>query len=150
MRQILNMWRFVKLVDQDIQESDKVAPVPFQLVGYKGWHPTTINIKQKYMAKYKGTTHAQVDGICVDTLKGEYLEPITDKKGQIPIDTLCITTKGRKLIDGWRFLPMGLFKAWVDEYGATVTMLVGLPTAVGLGVAIHYTVHWAKILFHHL
>ncbi|MDO8335267.1 MAG: hypothetical protein Q7T74_00600 [Candidatus Saccharibacteria bacterium] len=125
MRQFIRTYRFVKLVDEvanRLEEENPEGDMP--LSGYSGWHPNTLVVKEKYRKKYPKIKQSVVHVICADTIKNDYLEGRTQTINSIvgtKIDTLCITSKGRKLMDK----PIGTFQEFLGEYGLVVSFLTG-------------------------
>lgn len=124
MRHVLDMYRFVKLVDEIVQELERENPAQIQLSGYKGWHPTTVAIKQRYVEKFKMPL-SKASAICADTIRKGYLEGITQTHHGAEIDTLCIKTKGRELIDNYLLIPWGLLDAIWYKHGKFLAFLAG-------------------------
>ena len=121
MKQLLDTYRFVKLCRKLIDEAEIKTPPEFRLVGFQGAHAVTAAVKRDFMKKYSKATLSKVSYTCVDAIKNGYLEA-TDAihEGQ-KLDTLCITTRGRKLID----IPIGTLQEFLSEYGLVVTFVTG-------------------------
>lgn len=124
MKHVLEMYRFVKLVDDVAEELEKENPAQIQLSGYKGWHPTTVAIKQRYMKKY-GVTLSRANAICTDTIREEYVEGLTQTHHGKEIDTLCLQKKGREFIDSYLFIPWGLWGIIWEKHGKLISFLAG-------------------------
>jgi hypothetical protein len=148
MKQTLEMWRFVKVTDATADMLEAISPLrPEQrLSGFLSHTPTITGVELAYQKKYKHAKLSDVRRIYKDAVDNGYIERTVDNNGTLPVDVLRVSAKGYLLTDGWRFFPIGLWNAIFKEYGGFVSFLIGLPTAFGLGVAIHYAMHGATAL----
>jgi hypothetical protein len=139
MGQLRDTRRLVKLVDELIASANKTSPIRFKLVGDDDWELSSVYVKEAYKKKYKKASSSQVNSIFRDatSVKHNYLRKTTNTNGTVPFETVSIETAGRTLLEGTKFFPWGLIKAWVNENGSTVTFLLGLGIALGAGVLLH-------------
>jgi hypothetical protein len=127
MKQIFNMYRFVRLIDETERELELKFPNEMVFSGYDVRHPATYVIKKEYVKKYRKTAKDAHD-ICADAIKNGYLEGRTEKNGSLKVDVIRSTTEGRALIDKTLYiLPIGLWHAWYEKFGQFILgIFVGL------------------------
>lgn len=130
MRQIVDMYHFVKVVEEVSSEAEKGNPPQPLGEGFSYDAPEVITAKQKFMKKYnKSLTHAGLT--CLDTchINNHYLV-VLRQNGQ---ECLVITTEGRELTDTVPYLPfikLGLYEALWKKHGGFISGVVvgSIPT----------------------
>jgi hypothetical protein len=115
MKQTLNVYRFVKLVERVSNDAAaKEQSEEILWVGRSYHAPIATPLKYRFAEKYHYTLQ-QVGDICEDAIEYKYLGVSTRKAPKNVVDVLEVTTKGRRLLDtipGLPFLPYGLIRAW--------------------------------------
>jgi hypothetical protein len=125
MGQLRNIYRFVNLVGVKGDELEKEFPSMMTVSGYSRCNPATWVVKQDYAKKY-GATSFEVHDACADGIKFGYLEGYVDEKNGIKVDIICLTTKGRTLLDKIWVIPIGRFEATLTAFKASTTFLFGI------------------------
>jgi hypothetical protein len=120
MKQIFDIYRFVKIIDKMARDLEDEYPIPFSLTGYDMRYPATLVCKEAYVEQYNvkkiDANHANIDAISMG-----YLEGFTSNKADLAVDCLRITTKGRELIDKTWIIPIGLLYHTFEKYGRFIT-----------------------------
>ncbi len=136
---IYRMYRLVKFVDKENQILADKALVEifagnnevvddFSLVEV----PYASAAFGEMNVAFKKVGMSQAMTIIGSSIRNKYLEQETNKHGRkvLRVDHV----KGRNLIDGIPYLPLGLWKAWYKEHGWLIVVLVGVYGAVLGGV----------------
>jgi hypothetical protein len=126
MRQLIDVYRFVKLVDKGTESLDTNDPSLFKMSGYDIWEPATKSVKENYIKKYRHATTNSVNGICADAQSLGYLHGSTEERDGIAIDIVCLTTEGRRLIGKTMGVPWSLIEEILKAQSQTLTFLFGL------------------------
>ena len=127
MRQFVRVYRYVKIAQKLIHETDVEAGTGISLVSYLSAHAVKASVQREYKKKYKMITVPEINHINVDAIKSDYLTAehdtlfSADKRHGVSVDTLCVTTKGRKLLD----FPVGTLQIFLIEYGLVVSFITG-------------------------
>lgn len=123
MEQIRNISRMVKLVKEvgEEKENENPAHIVTSRSNYGSWHVTSGPLRDRYIEKYKKTTDLDVNGILVDAIKNDYLDRNKIKEGNLELDTVFVTTKGRKLIGK----PFGFLEELLGQFPYSVSLFTG-------------------------
>jgi hypothetical protein len=135
MKQFLGVYRYVRLISEIASEFEEKYPVGLQLSGFLARDVPTFEAKQQYVKKHPKINIRQAQYISVDAIQNGYLQGDTLTVDGQEVDVVCLTTKGRKLID----LPFGTLQEFLSEYGFIATFLTG-------GVVVGAIVFLSKIL----
>ena len=135
MRQKIDVYRFVKMVNSGSESLDDKNPTLFKMSGYDIWEPATKSVKQEYIKEYKRTTVNKVNGICADAQKLGYLHGDTNNESGEPIDIVCLTTEGRNLIGKVFGIPWTLIELILSEQKQTFVFISGIiSTGIAYGI----------------
>ncbi len=134
MSQIHDIYRLVKLTRNISRQLDRKFPPPLTFSGFESRHPATFVVKEKYIKYRPWLTMTDASHVVADSLGKKYLISSTDNipNSNLPVDSITLTTAGRKLIERTLFIfPTGLWLAWYKEDGKVfVTMFVALMTVL--------------------
>ena len=138
MRQILDMHRMVKIVERRTEEIELENKGKTLIDVLANLYPKIDSVKEIYKEKYD-TNQTRANKAFNDALSKEYIKEIPKhfksqtaqgKDFKLPYYAVA-TTKGGELTDSFLYVPWGLLRAWVKQYGATMTALI----ALGIGIA---------------
>ena len=142
MSHIYDMYRLVKIVQNETRKNDRRNPPPEQFVGFSSRHPATIVVKKRFVKYHPLLTSTDAGHIVADSINREFIEGVENQlpDSNIKVDTLCVRPKGRVLIERtWIIFPTGLWSAWREESGkgfiALMSAIISLLTAVFLLLA---------------
>lgn len=100
MKQILDIYRFVKLTEQ-VSREQALKEHPQQKVIWVGrsYHaPVSAPLRYRFAEKYHYSLQ-KADDICHDAVTNSYLDVSVEKGPKNKMDVLMVTTEGRELIE---------------------------------------------------
>ncbi len=127
MSHIYDMYRMVKITRKQTNKNERTVPSAEQLSGFESRHAATLNVKKQYIKFRPWLTAVDASHVAADTLTEKYIEGVTYTlpHHKIAVDTLCVQSKGRKLIERtWLIFPTGLWAAWYEENGKVFLALM--------------------------
>ena len=145
MKHIFSIYQITKIVDDLVNEHEKDEPTPkFQLSGNKAHHPTSMFVRQQFRHKHGANTSRAVS-VLESTISNGYLLGSTGTIGDTKVDMVCVTDKGRELLDTVPYLPflkIGLYEALWAKHGGFISGVI-LGTLIPILIAL---VKWILIM----
>lgn len=122
MRNIYRQYKFVKYLDSDIKafenKHDFLQEMEYRL------KPVSKVVKKEYAEK-TGKTRLEVANIVDAAMTNDFIEVYEDQNGDKTRHLWVAPGKGRDLLDRVWIFPVGLWREWLNAYGALLSFLTG-------------------------